>query len=1016
MPGDRTTGRGPSAGAAGVPSPSTPERGTPPGEVRYEFVFPITDAMRAATSQRARHALMWAEILRTGVETFGPVLADLPDDKVKGFEKPLRGETGPLFYRIPRHLFLRMATPAALTPTSVLGAEGEVMSSTDAQLHIQAAASYRQVLATLDAPRSEIFRTRVGSALDGFLLETGDSEASFTEALWVSGRIAEKIRRLDDLALQALVDRDPLRRRSRVRMDFSPKTALHQLVAFDNTLDHLLAATHSRARGARVGARSLTEAIAALDGFDTAWTIRARIKALEERDPGGLRNREASFRETRRLSRQAGMPDDLLSQNQSDYLDLLDQYRAALAKAGAVGAGAEGDFEGRLDDFHRTLAAVLMPLGQTALADLVVRVDNALHGGEGYLARLYAELNSFVPKAGDYTGALVQVLEPQLTRLARDFPILGYEKLARDMLDAYGYVRSLKGDTDYPPDRRFAWRAGYHLRGWRVQARRAQDIVGDPEKVWLAEDLVTFALTRADIPTEHFLRDVARAKSRAVSREGDKWTPVLLVISVALLFFPPGLLVVLVSSGLVVYDVASVKARMDDQLTAETLANVGLARDAPSGWWLVLEVVSLGFSLGDVARMLRVSRPQLVEAISNNGVDALLQRQNLDKGDLVAAALGDHLKDLKQSFKGALNQASSVAGAILPLNEEKLADAVGFLIKIGFTRLDEVKVKLRIVLRLPIPDAVVDRAFRAASKRLAVTTDAVPIDQLQGAMKSHPRLKHEVAQLKELVQGREARLHEVTASGDQAALPAAKRKLTVAQRRLASVEHELGRVERLSAVLDARILQLEQHQKALTIALNEVLRLRSLTPTRRGVDPGLRSLPAPEMATLETSQLLEKQSRNVQDRLRTLCRVKAGQALSKEGRALFHEDMVSSWLREKGYVRVEDQVALLVTFTNGRSQRVVVDNLVEMATGQFGVIDAKWSDSFHVGIGTGRGTLTEAQRVVYPALVEGKVASVQLVDPVPRFGRVSGAVIEVDPRVLLVLNNADGTLRFHALR
>jgi hypothetical protein len=335
-----------------------------------------------------------------------------------------------------------------------------------------------------------------------------------------------------------------------------------------------------------------------------------------------------------------------------------------------------------------------------------------------------------------------------------------------------------------------------------------------------------------------------------------------------------------------------------------------------------------------------------------------------------------------------------------PAFGEGLTEWAQLAIRLGYNGFEEFHVFTRMLFDADVPEGLLRRAFRRAKAEFSDPPDGFRIDELLEAVQSHGPLKARVDELATELDRRVAAIDEALDRGNGEAVSSAQRAHRTTNKRLRAARRRLGRAEQLQTVLDARIAQLEEMSSGLT-AFSNALTGQSLNRRRQILD------------------LLERRSKNVRDRLVTLRRVKRGQALEPWQRHRFHEDVVSSALREKGFDRVRDQVTIEVFYRDGGSDIVIVDNLAKRKSGSFRVYDAKWSDDFDAAVGSGRKALTtKEQRRAYIGLAEDRVAGARIVhsEDAAHFGVTTEMKIALDPIVVLVLNQRSGRLRWMPLR
>jgi hypothetical protein len=1000
--GDRSTGGGSSVAVVDLPERATPERGLPTKEVVYVFRFPASDEMKAADAKETRHLVMWKAIFRSSEARYRSEFDRLAHGELEGFTEQIPPGAKHVTYRMPRRLFLRVATESALVPEAVTDADGREVPAPAEQLVITAMGSYQSSLDRMSAPRREILRQRVASALEG-LRDEAPGSAIATEAFLVAQQIADKMERIDDQALQTLVQRDPFERVDTVQIAYSPTAALRHLQRFDRTLDSLLYATGHRHGMATARAESLTGAISALDGFGPAWTIRMRIEEFRRIHPYFFPKDDDYVREVIKYTDETGHPVVGVGELDRELLGLREAFRDALRRAGADPSYPEADFDRRIADFHRTLGRSLAPVALEALADLVVRVDDAIQRSYPHFRALFHELTRLVPDAKPISEEGMKKLMPELDLLAADYAVLGYPPLAKSALAAHQeFTKPRYRSSTERPEQRFAQSMNSDLvRTWRPRALRAQEILRDePEKAWLADQLVARVLNDAGVPKEHFLREVAARKSQDVANDLSVLDTILLVVSVALMFLPGGgALGLLLRAGFMGADAMSIRDQYQHQLAAESLAGTGLASDAPSGWWLVLSVVSLGFDVADAARLLKVKPATLMEAIEKDTVDALARQARIERRDLAKWYLKERRAELLERYWPAQAKVGAALG-MGPAVAEGFTEWAQLAIRLGYNGFEEFRAVTRMLFDADVPEGVLRRAFKRAKAEFSDPPDGFRIDELLEAVQSYGGLKARVDELTIELDRRVAAIDDALDRGDGAAVRSAERAHRTVNKKLQAARRRLGRAEQLQTVLDARIAQLEAMSSGLT-AFSNALIGQSMNRRRQILD------------------LVEKRSTNVRERLATLRRVKGGLALEPWQRHRFHEDVVSSALREKGFHRVKDQVTIEISYRDGGSDIVIVDNLAETKPGSFRVYDAKWSDDFDAAVGSGRKALTtEEQRRVYTRLTEGRVAGARIVhgEDAAHFGLTTEVKIALEPIVVLVLNQRNGHLRWLPLK
>ncbi len=996
MPEDRSTGGGRAVGGAAVNVNATPERGVPPREVIYKFRMTVSDDMRGADKQVDRHGEILEILLDRGPEDIKEVLPLV--GRLIGFVDPFDDKDTILTYSMPRRVFLQIATESALAPNEVIGIDGSPMNISENEAAIQAAVAYRR---SLDSTKRKLLQTRLGVHVDAMLSDTTGNSAVLA-ALDSIVRIVDKLGRLDNIALLTLVQNDPFHGGKDIELRSRPPAAIF---AFEGRLDDLLRETMHRTKGVAATARSLHEAIAALQGFDRAWQLRMQIEKT------GRRSEEKKLRE--RMAYPAGRParpadqrpdsrfPPLVTETEKNWLALLTAYRAELATTRAAGPWLEADFDRRLNDFRARLEENLAFVAAEALSDLFVRIDDAHTRGYPHLEALYEAMSRIVPKSASKT--LDPDTEQKLKRLARDFPVMGYSKLRDEAVEHYRFISAPKVRLDLSRRRQFAMTMNSQLvMRWRWRTKRAQETISHRQQdVWRADVLVQHALDLVGVPAEHFLRDVAAKKSQEIGDAFSKHDLLLMVLSVALVFFGPG--GVIVGAAIGAYEFQN---QIEDQVDREVLVETGGATVAPSGWWLVLSLVVLGFDLGGVARVLGVARKSLVKAIEDDAVDALLRAQRKRRiaivEEVVRKRKGRHSREWDEALTAGPSGVLSMNGAA----GDGLLDVARVLVRVGYMGFEEALVAFRVFTDFKGPDAVLAKAFARARKELRDPGDGIGIDELQSAVKEHSRAEFKVYRYTDQVKRREAELIDAIKRGDESAQRLADSSLAKVQRQLHSAQRNLGRVERLQTVLDARIARLKVQRSMLNLMENDLKAMFHRSPRR-----------------YQKILLLEERDKDLRERLATLDKVKRGVKLTTRWqRAIFHEELTCSWLREQGFHRVGDQVKIRVKFRHGnrvKTVEVTVDNLVEVTPRHFRVYDAKWSDSFHMDIGDGGKALTtDKQKLVYSAIARGDALEVRIVDfaGAEQFGLMSGAKIVVEPRVLLVLNQIDGGVVAHVLR
>lgn len=1009
----RGTGDSAAGGETAARGHATRERGLAPGRVLFVFTVPVTPELRAATTANQRHRLILQTIMGLDAAEFTKFLRRFPGDAHWwGLTKPIPAGSTSVRYRMPRAHYLWGATNVSMTPTAVVQPDGEERPAADAALTISAVTSYRTAAAELEGSPGEFLRARVDAAVTGLIREEDAYDPAVIEGLLAASRIAEKLGRLDSRALAVLIERDPWDRTRPVRVAYTRQAALRHMRRMENLIDVLLVGTGKRAREAFEQATSLRQAIGRLEGFGEAWALRQRLRRFELTHSYVLAKGEAYYRARLRspdlLSLIPGI-DDV----PREWLTMLDGYRAALRRAGATPPSLQQDFEDRIDAFYRTLGDAMHSMALESLSGLLVRIDDTLTRGEAHRFELYDSLAALLPEPGPYSDDQITALEPSLDQLAHDYPILGYRHFAEEVLKLFSTYRSPKfRHGTYPPRQRFAFNLHADLIEWRGHAFRARKAIAeDADTVWQADRLITAALDQV-VPEDHYLRQVAAAHPQ----ETHLLDVLLAAVSIALLFVPGGGWLVLVLRGaLVAGETIALQRQFEEQSTVQSFADLGVASRAPSGWWLVLSAVSLGLDVADVAALLKVAPRRLVQAIEEDTVNALLREKRVARRAFAKSVLKKRRQDLGEKFFVKASEATAHLGSG-PVINRAAVEAAGFMVKIGYTRFEEFLVDIRVLTGRHLADDALQRAFQEALRTASPAPETLPLDQIRRAVRERPDLRAKLHELDEQIERRRSTLDEVIdRGGDDSALRSAERAVAKLDKRREALRRRLAQADHLVANLDSRILQLERQARELGIAHYDALRALH----RPGRQPRTGAFFREGDVDYATILFLERRAKDVDQRLRTLRRVKRGEPLARHERERLHEELVTMWLHEQDFTRVKEQVRIEVTDSTGKTTETIVDNLVEVDPGRFRVYDAKWAHDTHVAPGDGRQLLTtEKQKRAYLTITYDRGARVRIVDPekAAHFGLTTEQEIQFEPLIYLVLGEPKKPQRTLLLR
>lgn len=982
---DRGTGDSAASGATASRAHTTPERGVAPRQVMYTFIVSVTPAMRAATTPAARHRLILQAIMGLPPIDFDHFIRHLPDaDHWWGFSKPIPEGRSSVRYRLPQTDYLWGATGASLKPNAVVGADGQDLPTGEADLLVSAVTAYRTAVGSLHRPlagsRAEFLRNRIGAVVAGLTQEADAGDPDVVEGLMSASRIADKVTRLDARALGVLVERDPFDSSRPDPVPYTRRAALRQLRLVEGMVDVLLISTSERARSSTEQAASLQQAIGRLESFDDAWAIRQRLRRFESKHSALVARGEATYRSPTRRYDLVGLLVPGVDDARRRWLGLLDDYRAALRRAGATPPSVEQDFEHRISDFYRTLGTAMPPIALQALSALLVRIDDTLTRGQDHRELLYDRLALLLPQPGPYTkDQIAAALIPVQDGLAHAYPILGYPFFASHVLKLFSGYRSPKyRHGTYPPRFRFSLNLHHDLVNWHDRVLRARKaIAGDPDTVWQADRLVAQVLHDAGLPAGHYLHQVAAAHPT----DTHLLDILLTALSIALLFVPgPGWVALALRGTLIVGQAVALGQQFEEQSASQAFAGVGAASHAPSGWWLVLSAASLGLDVVDVAALIKVKPQRLVEAIERDSVNALLREERISRRTFAKAVLQQRRQELARRFFAKADEATAYLGAG-PVINRATVEAAGFMVRIGYTRLEEFLVDIRVLTGRQLSDETLERAFREARAAAGPAPETIPLDQVRRAVRERPAIKAKVEQLDAQLERRRTTIEEVIErGGDEAQLRAAERSVAKLEKRHQGLRRQLARAEHLAANLQARIRQLQHQAREIAIAQNEARQLRSLGG--RSTATTSTGLFTRDNVTWAGIDVLDRRAEDIAQRMGTLRRVERGEALLRHERERLHEELVTMWLSEQNFTRVRSQVKLEVTNTAGQRVVVVVDDLVEVSPRTFRVYDAKWAHDTHVSPGNGRKLLTTAeQRQAYLDIAQGRAVEIRIVDP-----------------------------------
>lgn len=991
-------------------------------ETLVVFKTKITAKMRAAKTAEDRHFEAWRAILRTDPAKWRKVFDTEPSRRLEGLSNPLTDANITFTYYMAQESFLKVATMAALTPVEIISRSGTRHSAEAMFVVAGALEAYRLNRETLDLPVKTLLASRVDPVLKLLMASPPDDGLHYLLAVQAAERISEKLTQLDPRAILALVESNVGAAPTPRQVEYTHKRALYDLEFYEERIDRLLSETGNRAAILERGSIGLAEAIPLLHGFDRAWTIRQRLKKLEN-DPDILPISDELMRYYLNDATATHARGLWRSPAEKEHQSLLLTYRRVLLAAGADPARPIADFEGRIKAFTKAMKPVMLSVALRSLADLQVRLTDALDRGHAHFEGLYKRLLELTDKRGR-AGATDAAKHPEFTKLAEAFPLLGYPPAAKYALDQFAQLSDPNlANWTGPRSRRFANVLNSDLFSvWAPHAARAEsELNDDKEKVWLADDLIPLVLAEFRTGKDAFLIDVAMEKHESVKNQISLFDILVAVISIALAFVPGGGALVIAARILVTgYDVYALKEEEEDFLAANALYSVGLASDEPSEWGVVLAVAGLGIDLPEFAKMLKLAPGAVADAVKAGRLKSLAKTGKSPR-DLLEEFYEAYLREKRKAqidlwYKKAGE--ANVLGSVLGLKKEVFAWA-RIATEIGLEISYEKFAKLaRKILNRDIPDKMLREAFDQSPRTAEAASRAFRVDEVHKGIKAFEARAAKVRKLEDEAHDLTAKLSDAAARDDVAAFDDLYPIYDRTEKALVVARADLGHSTQLRMALLERIDSLEEQLK---YADSYFFSGSQKVPLKGADVPG-------GVGYRNLGKVVHDQRRLLQDRLTVLRQIRDGAPMSFTEKWVFHENMVTSWLKRE-FDQVGYQVRIEVVYLrNGKHTKDIirVDNLVRLPDvadrAAFKVYDAKFSEV------PAKGDLSKAQLLkkvssdgpqskVYPAIVDGDIISARLVDPhvAEFFGIASQLDILLDRELILVMNTRSGLMRAEPL-